>query len=413
VNWLSDLGQTEDIPWNATLQSRYSHNMPHVTLAILSDLHCRITTDARDSFLTVGSKRVPSTHHPVESLLEMIGREQITADALVVPGDFANKACPEGLSQAWDYCREIAGRLQAPLIIPVIGNHDIDSKRLRPNEGVFDRVRTLRPDFPFSSSAENQQYFSDGYCALSSGDVQYIALNTVIGQTDEASAKRGTFPEDLIHRMETALTPILKAPIRVAIMHHHPILHSAAFWDDHDVLPNGDALIAALRRMGCRVIIHGHKHVPRLQILNGVAIFASGSFSAMLQEYGTAVGNTFHVMKIDGDGPDSVRGEILTWTFQLAKGWRPSSDAYRGFPYSTGFGATDTVATISGILSELAQEFPDTMRFDQNTVLSKAPAVKYLSPDQTSDLRASLLQSNLQLMITEEGQIELGRRYQP
>lgn len=405
--------QDVKLPWNVKLLSQYPNNMAHVTLAILSDLHCRLATDTRDSFLVVGSKRVPSTHHPVESLLEMIEKEGIQADVLVVPGDFANKASPEGLNQAWDYCREIASCLQANLIIPVIGNHDIDSKRLRPGEGVFERVRTLRSDFPFSASADNQRYFSDGYCVLPCKGVDYIALNTVIGQTDEASAKRGTFPDDFIYRMETTLARELKAPIRVAIMHHHPILHSAAFWGDHDVLPNGDALIEALRRLGCRVIIHGHKHVPRLQILNRVAIFASGSFSAMLQEYGTAVGNTFHLMTIEGNAPESIKGQVLTWVFQLGKGWHRSSAAYRGFPYSTGFGASETVAMISERLTELAKAQPNTMRFDYGVVMGQIPEVQYLSPDETADLGTALSKSGLQLMITEDGQIELGRRYQP
>jgi predicted phosphodiesterase len=343
----------------------------------------------------------------------MIVEEGITADALVVPGDFANRSCPEGLNQAWDHCREIAEALHASQIIPVIGNHDIDSKRIRPDEGVFDRVQNLRQNFPFALSSDNNKYFAEGYCVIPLGDVQYIALNTVLGHTDDASAKRGTFTEDRIYRMEASLTPLLRAPIRIAVMHHHPVLHSAAFWADRDVLQHGDALVTALRRMGCRVIIHGHKHVPRLQILNNIAVFASGSFSAMLQEYGTAVGNTFHLMKVRGDGPESIKGEINTWVFQLAKGWHRSSEAYRGFPYSTGFGAAQNVTVIAESLLALSNERSSTMRFDQNEVMERTPELKYLTPDQTADLRALLSPHNLQLMITEDGHIELGRKYQP
>jgi predicted phosphodiesterase len=343
----------------------------------------------------------------------MIRRESVTADALVVPGDFANRSCPEGLNEAWNHCLEIAQALHARHIVPVIGNHDIDSKRLRADEYVFERVQNLRTNFPFPLPTDNSSYFAEGYCALHYGDIDYIALNTVIGQTDEASAKRGTFSEDRISKMEAALTHTLRAPIRVAVMHHHPILHSAAFWADRDVLPTGDLLVATLRRMGCRVIIHGHKHVPRLQIVNDVAIFASGSFSAMLHEYGTAIGNTFHVMNIQGEGPESIKGEIFTWTFQLAKGWHRSSEAFRGFPYSTGFGAIQGVAAIAHDLIALAGDDATVIRFEEDRITSRAPELRFLSPDQTKDLRILLEQHGLKLMVTEDGHIELGRVYQP
>ena len=40
----------------------------------------------------------------------------------------------------------------------------------------------------------------------------------------------------------------------------------------HDVMPTGDDLVAALRRLGCRLIIHGHEHIPRLTTINSVSI---------------------------------------------------------------------------------------------------------------------------------------------
>jgi predicted MPP superfamily phosphohydrolase len=200
--------------------------MPQVKLGVISDLHCRLATDATDSFLKVGSSRVPSGRHPVQALLELIDQENLTVDVLLVPGDLANKACQEGLNQGWDYCLEIAAKLNARFIVPVIGNHDIDSKRLRPDDAVFGQVRNMRPDFPFVLPANNQSYFSDGYCVLSEGDVEFIALNTVIDQIDEVSAKRGTFSGARIEQMETVLSRSLLAPLRIALMHHHPILHS-------------------------------------------------------------------------------------------------------------------------------------------------------------------------------------------
>ena len=56
-----------------------------VRLAIMSDLHCRLETDAYDSFLVVGQPRVPPEHHSVEALKELIDGHRLRADLLLVP----------------------------------------------------------------------------------------------------------------------------------------------------------------------------------------------------------------------------------------------------------------------------------------------------------------------------------------
>lgn len=387
--------------------------MPHVTFGIIGDLHCRLATDPNDSFLKVAAPRVPSGRHPVQALLELIDRENLTVDALLVPGDLANKACREGLSQGWDHCLEIAAKLNARFIIPVIGNHDIDSKRLRPEDAVFAQVRDMRPDFPFATPANNQSYFADGYCVITEGDVHFIALNTVIDHTDEASAKRGTFSATRIQQMEAALSQSLTAPLRIAVMHHHPILHSGTFWGDNDVIPTGDDLVASLRRLGCRLIVHGHKHIPRLTTLNGVAIFASGSFSAMLHEYGTLFGNTFHVVHVEGTQPESVKGQIKTWVFQLGKGWRKSNEDYRGFPFVAGFGSAVSVQTIAEQLLALAGRQLEANRFLEHEIYHTAPEIKYLTPSQREDLNQALIAHDLKISSYNDGQLELWRVYRP
>jgi predicted phosphodiesterase len=397
----------------STIPSSSELRMPQVTFGIISDLHCRLATDSNDSFLKVASPRVPSGRHPVQSLLELIDRETLTVDILLVSGDLANKACREGLDAGWNYCLEIGAKLRARLIIPVIGNHDIDSRRLQPAEPVFGLVRNMRPDFPFQDIANNQSYFADGYCVIADGDVEVIALNTVIDQIDEDSAKRGTFSFERIQRMEDTLSGTLRAPLRVVLMHHHPILHSGTFLGDEDVIATGDDLVAALRRLGCRVIIHGHKHIPRLSTLNDMSIFASGSFSALLHEFGTTFGNTFHVVRVEGSEPADVKGQIMTWVFQLGKGWRRSNEEYRGFPYLAGFGSSLGTPAIALQLADLANRHPGSNRFLQIEVLAAVPEVSYLTPSQREDLNAALLSNDLKISSLNDGQLELWRIYKP
>lgn len=385
--------------------------MPQATFAVVSDLHCRLETAANDSFLTVGAPRLPSDRHPVESLLELIDREHLTADALLVPGDLTNQASREGLQQGLEFVLEIGRKLQVP-VIPVIGNHDIDSHRLDPSSPPLEMVRTLRKGFPFSDEGATHSFFSEGYCLQQVADAQLVAINTVIDHSDAASAKRGIFGISRIEEMERALKNRITSPIRGALMHHHPMLHSSPFLKDTDVIEAGDALLGALRRLGCRFVIHGHKHVTKLSYIDGIAVLACGSFSAMLGKVGTSIGNTFHSIAVTGNAPDQVRGIVRTWVFQYAAGWSRSNLRYKGFPYLSGFGRTASIGDIVGALQTLA-ESRDGDRFSQDQVLAAAPDAEYLTPSEREDVNLALSANGLKLDDYDNGHLELWRSYTP
>jgi len=381
------------------------------TFAVVSDLHCRLSTDTCDSFLVVGGLRNPSNRHPVQALLDLIDAERLTADALLLPGDLTNKGRREGLQQGWDYALEIGRALNVQVTIPVIGNHDIDSHRVHGVPHPFHDVRNLRPGFPFADRDKVQSFFSDGYCVLSIPGADIVAINTVIDHVDPASAKRGSFSLDRIARMETELASRLNAPLRGALMHHHPMLHTGTFLEDLDVIPTGDALLDSLRRLGCRFVIHGHKHFTRLSYVDGLAVLASGSFSAMLQEYATAVANTFHIIRVDGDNLANVRGTLRTWVFRFGSGWKRSNADHGGFPYLSGFGRTTPMPVVVQKLEELAAADAPNTRFLEPNVLEAVPDAKYLTPTERDQLNEELRSRDLKLSDSDDGRIELWRRY--
>jgi predicted phosphodiesterase len=384
--------------------------MPRVTFGVISDLHCRLETDARDSFLTVGSLRLPANRHPVQSLIDMIAEEGIVADILLNPGDLTNKARREGLTAGWDYSREIAAALQAPTLIPVIGNHDIVSRRDKATVPVFHDVRNLHPEFPFRDPAATQSFFSDGYCVIRIQNAEIIAVNTVIDGTDDVSAKRGQFGIDRIARMEAALTGTLQAPIRVALMHHHPTLHSGSLMGDGDVLETGDMLLDALGRLGCGLVVHGHKHLARLSSVNGLAVLASGSLSAMLLEFGTSFANTFHLVTVDGTGTDDIRGVINTWAFRYASGWKRAGD-HCGLPFTSGFGNGTPVPEIAAALQRMAEGGAN--RYTEDLVRAAAPTLDFLTPMETQQLAQALRPRGLKLSVQDDGRPELLKEYRP
>lgn len=375
----------------------------------MSDLHCRLTNDPTESSLEVGSTRIPAVYHPVQALLELIDRKGMHADALLVPGDIANRASREGLSQGWDFALEVGRALGTNIVLPAFGNHDVDSRRTRPDQDAFYNVRNLRPGFPFGDSESAAKYFAEGFCLQNvTTAAQIVALNTVIDHTDEQTAKRGRFDISRIARLSDFLRRQETAPIRVAMMHHHPILHTGPFKADLDVLATGDKLIEVLRANGCCLVVHGHKHLARLSVNDGLPIFACGSFSAVLGVHASSMANMFHMLMLEANG-GSQRGRIETWVFHYGTGWGHAHTEHSGFPFSTGFGSKQTAHDIAAVLEQSSANESDTDHFGFEWLARAAPDISYLTPVQLAQLRERLLAKGLQVSEGGDGIIMLHR----
>jgi 3',5'-cyclic AMP phosphodiesterase CpdA len=386
----------------------------HITVAIMSDLHCHKEQKDRgvqDSYLLVGALRGIRGRHPIQTLIELIDLHQLRADALLVPGDLTNRADPEGLAQGWEFALEVGRKLESKSVIPVLGNHDVESRRESEREPAY-LAKNLRPGFPFPKEEDCASFFADGSCVLDiSEQAQVVAINTVIGHIDEASAARGTFGNDRIDRLRQLLENRLRAPIRLAMLHHHPVLHSGPFDADRDVLPTGDALMAALRENGCRFVVHGHKHLARLRSVDDLTVLAAGSFSAISNEFGKAMGNMFHVVDLEGKSNQGfrLRGSIRTWTFHLGTGWVKSDLQYCGFPFQTGFGAEASAKEISDAIVKLSKMRGRGPLFSRKDVLKAAPDLEFTSPGGVVEVESILKKQRLKFCEHDDGNFYLGK----
>jgi hypothetical protein len=79
---------------------------------------------------------------------------------------------------------------------------------------------------------------------------------------------RGQVDDESLFKLKTELKKIdttrLRDAVRVAIMHHHPIVLPALAEPKrgYDAIVNADALLALLQEFEFHVIFHGHKHYP-------------------------------------------------------------------------------------------------------------------------------------------------------
>lgn len=317
-------------------------------IAIVSDLHCHHSNAGHsDTLLLSDLARRPEKQHPVSALDLLIKNENLEADVLLLPGDFTSRADQQGMNSAWDYATAIKHSLKARITASTIGNHDVIWTT--PADDAFNLARNLLPLFPTENTANHHSFWSEGFYFEEQSDYRILVLNTVKHYTNEVSAKRGLVSQGQLNSIERYLRSASPKPFQIGLCHHHPIQHEEIALGSTDLMENGTALVELLSRYSFNILVHGHKHHPRLRIDSSgghsLAVFASGSFSACMSAgLGSRVRNAFHIVHLfpDEDNLPLRRGTIVTWQFQQDMGWTKATQSAADFPHLTGFGATET-----------------------------------------------------------------------
>jgi predicted phosphodiesterase len=387
-------------------------------IAILSDLHCylpdpSIKGGSVESFLVVGAPRIPVRQHPVQALLELIESEQLKAHALICPGDLTNKSCQKGLVTAWGHLDEIKRALCSDNLMCTLGNHDIDYKKINA-ENPFLLPMSTHPDFPIPDGVLKNQFWAEGFTFIEKDNpaALYLLINSVADFNDENSAARGAFNSirlESLRKQLSSRSEKIDSQLRIAIMHHHPTLHSFMNYSSDDVLSNGDQLLDLLSLNKFKLFIHGHRHQPRLkrciQNGNGMLIFASGSFSAMLYDIGSTTRNLFHYFTLTKK--DSLfKGSVQSWEYNYGNGWSRTSRKSAGIPFEIKF--SDMFVDIDPKCFKDYMECESLMKIESKSIYSKFPDFEYYLPDETERIRIDLESKyGVGLKYDENGQVLL------
>jgi hypothetical protein len=370
--------------------------MSKLNIAIISDLHCHHSSAGySDSILLSDLPRRPENQHPVSSLDILIRDESLRADVVLMPGDMANKADIQGMNTAWDFIKKIGISLKASIISSTLGNHDVIWKEQVDDS--FKIARDLLPLFPTDNLDQYQSFWANGYYFEEQSDYRILVVNSVKHQSNEKAAKRGLISNEQLDGISNYLRCAEKKMFQIAVCHHHPIQHEEIDLGPNDLMENGSRLVELLSSFAFNVLVHGHKHHPRLKIDSSgghaLAIFAAGSFSAcMTLGLGTRARNVFHLLEIEKDDLSGMcKGSIKTWQFQHQRGWTKSSHNAADFPHNTGFGNTSSPEQAALVIeAEFKSQGSDAMLWSKIT--DAHPDLNFLPPSNLCAL-ASLLKS--------------------
>lgn len=388
-------------------------------IAVASDLHAYETlgsdTATSPSHLRVSLPENEPGKHPISGLLKLIETERLTADLFLCAGDIGDKAQPVGIQYAWKAIHEVGRKLGASLVAATSGNHDLDSRYINTDDAdAKGFLLGLEPPYPLPDESLNDKYWARNYVVVDRDQYRLVILNS--------SAYHGTAPGEIDHGRISAstLSSISKdldrlepKLVNLLLCHHHPQQHMELNLGDYDVMRNGQELLDMLGsgRYGRWLVVHGHKHHPKVTYASGAAtspvIFSAGSLCAKLYlELQTKARNQFYMISLTHQHLKDfgLVGTLKAWDWAHGDGWAPAAGVNSGLPAESAFGYRGEPRQIARRISTLVVE-----KLGWREVCVRIPEAAYYLGQDLETLAREL--GSLGLTMTEDkGQpMEIGK----
>lgn len=369
-----------------------------LTVAVASDLHAYRPTDLkateRLSKLCLLDPENNPTSHPFAGLYELIAKDGLKADILLCPGDMTDRADPDGVKYVWRHLNDAAVQLGASLTAATVGNHDLDSRGRTLAEDPKELLQQLTPLYPLPNEQLNDQYWANHFTVHQTQTYSLVLLNTCSKHTSESELERGYISTHTLNKLGKRLASLTRTPVNILLCHHHPHQHSEYSLGDKDVMKNGQLLIDLLPKHGNWLIIHGHKHFPKLTYAAGGScsptVFAAGSFSGNFgPDAETRTRNQFHLIDIVryNDKPFMLFGKVRSWCWAVGSGWLKAQGGISGMPPNAGFGARTHPAELA---KQVAHRMAKSKLKKWEEVCQSIPELDFLIPQDYEIFKGAL-----------------------
>lgn len=378
----------------------------HLRIAVVSDIHAFAKEAPRDkevqkprpSYLEVTSSSSDITRNPIAGLHDLIQKNLIKADLLLCAGDLGDKSSPIGIKLAWEMLHSLGAALGAQLTTATTGNHDLDSRHINNKYDPRGYLMTLTPRYPLTDEGLTDRYWARNYVILEHDEYRVVLLNSCGYHSGDESREitHGRVSEWTLDFLRRDLEASPAKPINILLCHHHPKRHPEIDYEDYEIMKGGEALLEMLAsgKIGDWLVIHGHKHYPKVDHAAGgncaPVVFSAGSLCAVLYEtIASLVRNQFYIITIPI--ADTLRlglvGEVMAWDWGEGIGWQPASGPVtRGIPHKSGFGMRGPLNILAATVA--AQVTQPTLAWD--TLRTILPELKYILPRDLSVLEGLL-----------------------
>jgi 3',5'-cyclic AMP phosphodiesterase CpdA len=206
---------------------------------------------------------------------DFIGADPGCPVIVCITGDITTKASYDEFVEAEEFINSlmgstIYGRTQSINSIFVVpGNHDVNylgktiGERWQPWTEFYNRLYNTnhKREDPWATAKVHDLIDDMGIVVLCLNSSIYVEKGT-------ASERRGELDIKQLDRIKKELEAIptlkLESAIRIALIHHHPVLIPVLVEGDrgYDAVFRSDKLLSILHQFGFHLFLHGHKHYP-------------------------------------------------------------------------------------------------------------------------------------------------------
>jgi predicted phosphodiesterase len=366
-------------------------------VAVVSDIHAYdhlSSGEATPSHLCTTLPEDQANHHPIIGLIKLIKDKPLTADVLICCGDMGDKARPAGIRYVWEKLHKIKEALKAKQLAATAGNHDVDSRYMYNDFDAKGVLQSLVPRFPLEDENSTNKFWSRNYVILTEQDYRLVILNSsAYHGTKEGEFQHGRITSRTVEALRSELEVFERhdpKQINILLCHHHPHKHGDIEDADYSIMEGAPKLLEVLGSgdYGNWIVIHGHKHHPRICYAAGSSsapvIFSAGSLCAVLYaELQPFARNQFYLIEFPVSEQSSIGlgliGTFQSWDWVKGPGWL-TAGTRSGLPSYGGFGNRgDKIAIVNSIEAYVNGRGEPWVKWEE--IIRDLPGLKYLLPN--------------------------------
>lgn len=260
---------------------------------------------------------------------ESSGRGYLDMPLIVaISGDLTETAGTKEFDQAEKFISDLGNaailgsKVTSENIFVVPGNHDVIydepdvGRRWYPFCRFYERHTKIRVDADRPRALTHLvDRSSEGFIVAELNSCAYVQKGSV-------DAIRGQIDDESLFSLKEALRRVpetqLKSSIRIAIVHHHPVVLPALAEPGrgYDAVVNSQALLGLLQEYGFHIVVHGHKHYPHTFSYDAKCAWSKVQAYPLRVIAGGSVGSRFL--------PERVANATNVYNFITFK-WDPST----------------------------------------------------------------------------------------
>jgi len=249
---------------------------------------------------------------------------------ICITGDITQVGSVTEYTQAENFISDL---LKSPIlksidnkkVFVVPGNHDVDYKSEVLGERFQQYIEFHNRLYKTAVMREEPHNCQMVYDHSSDGYVVVCINSSIYVQKDTSDEKRGRIGTQDLERLQNELESFpeesLSNSIKIALIHHHPVLIPSLTEVDrgYDAVHNSEKLINILKKFGFHAILHGHKHNPHTFTEDIIPAYRTKSYNPMLIVAGGSAGST--------DLPDNPK--CLNSYNKISIKWHPKGEQTR------------------------------------------------------------------------------------